>query len=43
MSVDYDRQVYGELWMMTMLTMKCQVQGTVLGLGLEVQYAVWAG
>ena len=33
---DYDCQVYGELQIMSNLTMKCQMQGTFLGLGLEV-------
>ena len=31
---EYDQQDYVELWMMPKLTMKCQMQGTVLGLVL---------
>ena len=31
---EYDQQVYVELWMRPMLTMKCQMQVTVLGLVL---------
>ena len=39
---EYDQQVYVELWMTPKLTMKCQMQGTVLVLVLGVQKLVWA-
>lgn len=35
--LEYDREVCGELWMLSMLTMYCQMHGTVLGIRLWIR------